>query len=83
MEEYRKIGNKWNTLSALFPGRTGNTVRNRCMMLLRRKWVSPARDEDGEGGFLTLCEPGNVDGTGTGDFLQFFFSGPGPENDSA
>jgi hypothetical protein len=36
VEAYNRIGNRWSSIAALFPGRTGNFVRNRCLTVLRR-----------------------------------------------
>jgi hypothetical protein len=36
IEAYNRMGNRWASLAALFPGRTCNFVRNRCLAVLRR-----------------------------------------------
>jgi hypothetical protein len=37
LDEYARIGTKWTILAAMFPGRSGNAVRNRLLLLLRKK----------------------------------------------
>jgi hypothetical protein len=36
LEAYQRFGNRWATIAGLFPGRTCNFVRNRCLALLRK-----------------------------------------------
>jgi hypothetical protein len=89
------MGNQWISLAGLFPGRTGNSVRNRCNLLLRRNGISPARDilpairplqekkPEVPCNIFKFCEPGTIYDHGTDDLLSFFFSGLEPENSSA
>jgi hypothetical protein len=37
IEEYNQLGAKWIPISKLFPGRSGNAIRNRVFLLLRKK----------------------------------------------
>ena len=37
LEKYYAYGNKWNIIAKYLPGRTGNSIRNRCQFLLKKK----------------------------------------------
>jgi hypothetical protein len=36
LDAYHRMGNRWSSLAALFPGRTSNFIRNRCQALIRK-----------------------------------------------
>jgi hypothetical protein len=36
IDAYNQIGNRWSSITALFPGRSCSFVRNRCLAVLRR-----------------------------------------------
>jgi myb proto-oncogene protein len=36
LEAYQRFPNRWATIAGLFPGRTCNFLRNRCLVLLRK-----------------------------------------------
>jgi hypothetical protein len=40
-DEFHRIGTRWTVLASMFPGRTGNAVRNRLFLLLRKKDKQP------------------------------------------
>jgi hypothetical protein len=94
MDEYRRIGNQWISLAGIFPGRTGNSVRNRCNMLLRRKrmsltgdplWPFPSIQDDTPdvSNIFAVREPGTgVYAHEAENIVSIFFSGVAPENDA-
>jgi hypothetical protein len=94
LEGYYQLGNKWISLASRFEGRSGAAVRNRCLMLIRKKdrgpshnnhEVSPPVDAEKQrpATFLSLCDSGSMCDFGNDDMLSFFFFGLGPENDPA
>jgi hypothetical protein len=41
MREFNRVGPKWIPLSRMFPGRSGNAIRNRVFVLRRKKECDP------------------------------------------
>jgi hypothetical protein len=41
LDAYERIGRRWTVIAAIFPGRSGNTIRNRLFLLLRKKDKCP------------------------------------------
>jgi hypothetical protein len=37
LDDYTRLGTRWTVIAAGFPGRSGNSVRNRIFLLLRKK----------------------------------------------
>jgi hypothetical protein len=89
MDKYFILGNKWTSLAAYFEGRSGNEVRNRCLMILRYREkrtflissdpkVRPPAAEKSPHPVANMFLPharGTVWDFGTDDLLSLFFSG--------
>jgi hypothetical protein len=76
LDAYDRMGNRWSVIAAMFPGRSGNTVRNRLFLLLRRRDKVPTPpDKDRFPHVFPVCDSERAPDPDRDELIGIFFRG--------